>query len=75
MSLPRGTPYSNTGEHGRCEETSNGDPSGGGDPEGADGGIGALLRDGLPSLEERARLVPLLSSIVHKRRARKVNPK
>jgi hypothetical protein len=69
-------PCSNTGERGWSEETSDRDPSGGDDPEGASGGVGALPGDGLPSLEgERARLVPLLSSIVHKRRARKVNPK
>jgi hypothetical protein len=61
----RDPPYSNTGERGRREETSGGDPSGGSDPEGAGGGVGALLGEGLPSLEgERARLLPLLSSIV-----------
>jgi hypothetical protein len=75
-AFPEGPPYSNIGECGRREETSDGDPSSGGDPEGAGGGVGALLGDGLPSLEgERTHLVPLLSSIVHKRRARKVNSK
>jgi hypothetical protein len=59
-------------------ETSGGDPSGGGDPEGVGGGVGTLLGAGLPSLEgEHERLVPLLSSIVLKRRKRerKINPK
>jgi hypothetical protein len=69
-------PYSNTSEHGWREETSDGDFRGGGDPEGASGGVLALLGKELPSLDgERARLMPLLSSIVHKPRARKVNPK
>jgi hypothetical protein len=59
-------PCSNTGECGLRKETSGGDSSGGGDPEGADGGVGASLSTGLPSLEgEQVRLVPLLSSIVH----------
>jgi hypothetical protein len=50
-------------------ETSGGDPSGGGDLDGADGGVRAPLGDELPSLEgARVCLVPLLSSIVHKRR-------
>jgi hypothetical protein len=69
-------PYSHTGERGQCEETSSGDFSNGGDPEGAGGGVLAPLGEGLPSLEgERACLVPLLSSIDCKRRARKVNPR
>jgi hypothetical protein len=50
---------------GQREETSSGDVSSGGDPEGVDGGVLAPSEDGLPSLEgERARLMPLLSSIV-----------
>jgi hypothetical protein len=70
------SPCSHTGERGRHEETSSKDPSGGGDLEGIDGGVGAPLGDGLPSLEgERVRLSPLLSSIVRKQKARKVNPK
>jgi hypothetical protein len=69
-------PCSNIGEHGRREETSGGDFRIGGDLEGAGGGVLALLGDELPSLEgERARLVPLLSSIDRKPRARKVNRK
>jgi hypothetical protein len=69
-------PCSNTGERGRREEIFKGDRSGGGDPEGASSGVGALLGDGLSSLEgERACLVPLLFSIVYKWRARKINPK
>jgi hypothetical protein len=58
-------PCSNTGEWGRREETSDGDVSGGGDPDGVDGGVLAPSSDGLPSLEgERACFVPLLSSII-----------
>jgi hypothetical protein len=63
-AFPEGPPCSKTGERGRWEETSGGDSNIGGDPEGDSGGVGALLGDGLPSLEgERAHLVPLLSSI------------
>jgi hypothetical protein len=55
---------SHIGERGQCEETSDGDVSGGGDPEGAGGGVSVPSGDGLPSLEgERACFVPLLSSI------------
>jgi hypothetical protein len=58
-------PCSNTGEQGRCEEISDGDPDDDGDPDGANGGVLVSLGDGLPSLEgEHERLVPLLSSIV-----------
>jgi hypothetical protein len=49
--FPEETPCSNTDDRGWHEETFGGDPSGGGDPEGADGGVGALLHNGLPSLE------------------------
>jgi hypothetical protein len=74
--FPEDPPCSNTDERGQSEETSGGDFSGGSDPEGDGGGVLALLGEELLSLEgERARLVPLLSSIVHKPRARKVNPK
>jgi hypothetical protein len=60
-----GTPCSNTDEQGRHEEISNGDPGGGGDLDGAGGGVLVSLGDGLPSLEgERECLVPLLFSIV-----------
>jgi hypothetical protein len=69
-------PCSHNGERGQREETSSGDVSGGGDPEGAGGGVLAPSGDRLPSLEgERACLVPLLSSIDCKQRARKVNPR
>jgi hypothetical protein len=55
---------SHTGERGQHEETSDGDISGGGDAEGAGGGVLAPSDNGLPSLEgERACLMPLLSSI------------
>jgi hypothetical protein len=57
-------PCSNTGEQGRHDKISNGDPGGGGDPDGAGGGVLAPLGEGLPSAEgERSRLMPLLSSI------------
>jgi hypothetical protein len=50
-AFPEELPYSNTGERGRSEETSGEDSSGSSDPEGAGGGVGAPLGDGLPSLE------------------------
>jgi hypothetical protein len=71
-----GPPYSNTGKQGWREETSEGDPGGGGDPDGADSGVLASLDGGLPFAEgERSRLMPLLSSIVGKQKARERNPK
>jgi hypothetical protein len=64
-----GSPCSKTSEQRRCEETSDGDPGGGGDLDGASGGVETLLGDEEPSLEgEREHLVPLLSFIVVKRR-------
>jgi hypothetical protein len=45
------SPCSNTSEQGRREEISDGDPSGGGDPDGVGGGVLALLGEGLPSAE------------------------
>jgi hypothetical protein len=66
-----GLPYSRTGEQGRHEETSDGDPGGGGDPDDTGGGVEPSLDDEKPSLEgQRERIVPLLSSIVAKRRRR-----
>jgi hypothetical protein len=63
-AFPEPPPRSNTSEEGWREEISDGDPSGGGDPDGVDGGVLASLGEGLPSAEgERKRLVPLLSSI------------
>jgi hypothetical protein len=48
---------------------SDGDPDGGGDPDSASGGIEPPLDEEEPSLEgEQERLVPLLCSIVTKRR-------
>jgi hypothetical protein len=62
-----GTPCSNTGERGRREDTSDGDPDGGGDLDGTDGGVLVSLGVGLPFAEgECSRLRPLLSSIVGK---------
>jgi hypothetical protein len=75
-TFSKGPPCSNTGEQGRHEEISNGDPGGGGDPDSADGGVELPLDEEKPSLEgERECLVPLLSSIVPKRRGREENPK
>jgi hypothetical protein len=46
------------------DETSDRDPGGGGDPDGASGGVLASSGRGLPSAEgECSRLRPLLSSI------------
>jgi hypothetical protein len=74
-AFPEDPPCSYTSERGQCEETSSGDINSGGDPDGAGGGVLAPSSNGLPSLEEeRARLVPLLSSIDCKWRTRKVNP-
>jgi hypothetical protein len=65
VTFPDDPPCSSTGERGQHEETSDGDVSDDNDLDGADGGVLAPFDDGLPSLEgERARLVPLLSSIV-----------
>jgi hypothetical protein len=75
-AFPEGPPYSNTSEQGQREHTFDGDPGGGGDPDGPSGGVLVLLGDRLPFLEgEWARLLHLWSSIVGKKRARKVNPK
>jgi hypothetical protein len=75
MSL-EGPPCSNTGEQGRCEETSEGDPSGGGDPNDTGGEVLVSLDGGLPSTEgESSHLRPFLSSIIGKQRARERNPK
>jgi hypothetical protein len=57
-------PCSNTGEQGRCDETTDGDPGGSGDPDGVGGGVSMSSGKGLPSAEgEHLRLMPLLSSI------------
>jgi hypothetical protein len=54
----------NTCEQGRRDEATDGDLGGGGDPNGAGGGVSASSGKGLPPAEgERSRLVPLLSSI------------
>jgi hypothetical protein len=61
--FPEALPYSNTGEQGRSDETIDGDPGGGRDPDGADGGVSTSSGKGLPSAEgEHSRLMPLLSS-------------
>jgi hypothetical protein len=75
-TFSEGLPYSSTGNQGWREEIFDGDPSGGGDPEISDGGIEPPLGEEESSLEgERERLVPLLSSIVAKRRERERKPK
>jgi hypothetical protein len=64
-----------TGEQGRRKEISNGDHGGGGDPDGADGGVLASLGEGFPYEEgERSRLMPLWSSIDGEQRAREGEP-
>jgi hypothetical protein len=74
-TFSEGPPCSNTYEQGRHEEITNEDPGGGKDPDGASGSVEPPLDDEEPYLEgERERLVPLLSSIVAKRR-REENPK
>jgi hypothetical protein len=53
-----------TSEQGWREEISDGNPSGGGDPDGTGGGVLASLGEGFPSGEEElSRLMPLWSSI------------
>jgi hypothetical protein len=70
-TFSEGSPCSNTSEQGHHEEISNGDSGGGGDPDNTDGGIEPPLDEEDPSLDgERERFVPLLSSIVVKRRGR-----
>jgi hypothetical protein len=50
---------------------SDGDPSGGGDPDRVGGGVLVSLGEGVPSAEgERGRLVPFLSFIANESRAR-----
>jgi hypothetical protein len=62
--FPEALPCSNTGEQGRHDDTSNGDPGGGGDLDGTSGGVLTSPGRGLPSVEgERYRLMHLLSSI------------
>jgi hypothetical protein len=69
-------PYSNTGEQGRRKKISNRVLGGGGDPDNTGGGVEPPLGEEEPSLEgDREHLVPLLSSIVAKRRGREENPK
>jgi hypothetical protein len=71
-----GLPYSNTGERGRHEVISDGDPGGGADLDSTGSGVLASLGEGLPSVEgERGCLVPLLFSIDSKSRVGKRNPK
>jgi hypothetical protein len=62
--FPEALPCSNTGEQGRRNETSNGDPGGGEDPNGTSGLVLTSLGRGLLFAEgERSCLMPLLSSI------------
>jgi hypothetical protein len=75
-AVPEGPPCSSTGERGRREDTSIGNPEGGGVLDCASGGVLASLVVGLPSMEgEHSRLMPLLPSIVGKQRMREGNPK
>jgi hypothetical protein len=68
-------PCSKTGEQGWREEVSDGDPGGGGDPDGTSGGVVASLDEGFPSGEgEHSRLMPLWSSIDGEHRAREGKP-
>jgi hypothetical protein len=60
-----------TAEQGRREEISDGNPGSGEDPDGAGGGVLALLGRGFPSGEgEHSCLMPLWSSINGEQRAR-----
>jgi hypothetical protein len=62
--FPEALPCLNTGEQGLRDETTDGDPGGGGDPDGAGGGVLVSSDKGLPSAEgERSLLMPLTSSI------------
>jgi hypothetical protein len=66
----------NIGEQGWHDEISDGDPGGGGDPDGAGGIVLTSLGEGLPSREgERSYFMPLWSSIDGEQRAREGNPK
>jgi hypothetical protein len=68
-TFSEGAPCSSTGKQGRHEEISNGDLGGGGDLDDAGGGVEPPLGDEELSLQgERECLVPLLSSIMAKRR-------
>jgi hypothetical protein len=61
---PEAPPCSNTLEQRRRDETSDGDPGGGEDPDGIGIRVFASSGRGLPSAEgERSRLTPFLSSI------------
>jgi hypothetical protein len=61
---PEAPPCSNTEEQWRRDETSDGDPGGGGDPDGTGIGDFASSSRGLPSAEGgRSRLMPFLPSI------------
>jgi hypothetical protein len=51
-AFPEVPPCSNTDEQGRREEISDGDPGGGGDPDGVDRGVLVSLGDRFPSLGE-----------------------
>jgi hypothetical protein len=47
----KGLPCSKIGEHGQSEETSDRDPSRGGDPDGTDSGVKTPLGNEEPSLK------------------------
>jgi hypothetical protein len=50
-TFSEGPPCSNTNEQWQCEEISNGDFSGEGDPDGASGGVKTLLDEDDPSFK------------------------
>jgi hypothetical protein len=65
--LSKSLSCSYVGDGGRQDETSGGEPSDGGDPDGDGGGVEALPSKEEDPLEpERECLVSLLSSIVNK---------
>jgi hypothetical protein len=61
---PEALPCSNTEEQWWCDETSDGDPGGGGGPDGTGIRVVVLSGSGLLSTEgEHSRLMPFLSSV------------
>jgi hypothetical protein len=74
-AFPEEPSCSKTGEQGRREEISDGDPGGGGDLDGVDRRVLVSLGEGFPSGDgERSRLMSLWSSIDGEHRAREGEP-